>query len=61
MRLSAPKFLTWLIALIVGGLGIALHIIPTLIPGITLPDILPFWLVVVGFLLLLIGNLFKGI
>lgn len=56
MKLSAPKKLTFIIALVVGVLGIVANFvaIPVISP-------LAFWMVVVGFLLLVIGTYFDGI
>jgi hypothetical protein len=56
MNLSAPKFITWLIALIIAIVGIILYIV--IVPGIS---IYAFWLVVVAVAILLIGTLFKGV
>ena len=59
MNLSAPKQTTWLIALIVGVVGIVVQIM-----GLTLiavPFGLGFWLVVVAFVLLLVATLLKGL
>ncbi|MBN2402455.1 MAG: hypothetical protein JXN64_08635 [Spirochaetes bacterium] len=56
MKLSAPKFVLWLIALIIGVLGLLGYLIS--IPFIT---VYAFWLVFIGFVLLLIGTAFKGI
>ncbi|MDZ7262861.1 MAG: hypothetical protein ONB05_12250 [candidate division KSB1 bacterium] len=58
MKMSAPKVLTWLIAVIVGVVGILLKlglIKIALISGFA------FWLVVIGFGLLVLGTLFKGL
>jgi len=57
MKFSAPKQITWIIALILGVLGI----LATLV---TLPVITPaigFWLVVAGWLLLLIATVTRGL
>jgi hypothetical protein len=57
MRLSSPKQITWIIALILGIVGI----LATLV---TLPIITPalgFWLVVVGWALLLIATITHGL
>jgi hypothetical protein len=56
MRLSAPKVVTWWVALIIGVVGILanLAVIPML-------GGLAFWLVVVAFVLLLIATLFSGL
>jgi hypothetical protein len=59
MHLSAPKQITWLIALIVGVVGIVVQIM-----GLTLiavPFGLGFWLVVVAFLLLLVATMVEGL
>jgi len=57
MKFSAPKQITWIIALILGIVGI----LATLV---TLPVITPaigFWLVVAGWLLLLIATVTRGL
>jgi len=56
MKLSAPKQITWWIALVIGALGILakLGMIPVL-SGYA------FWLVVVAFVLLLLATLLKGL
>jgi len=56
MRLSAPKQVTWWIALIVGVIGILanLVIIPVL-SGYA------FWLVVVAFVLLILATFLEGL
>jgi hypothetical protein len=57
MRLTPPSTVSWVIALIVGGLGILLHI-----GAIHLRlGVDPFWLVGGGFLLLLIASLVRGL
>ncbi len=56
MRLSAPKSVTWLIAVIVGGLGILASFVN--IPFVTANS---FWFVVVGFVLLVLATLLKGL
>ena len=57
MRLSAPKQITWIIALILGVVGILANLAS--IPVIT-PE-LGFWLVVVGWALLLVATITKGL
>jgi hypothetical protein len=57
MRLSAPKQITWIIALILGIVGILANL--TTIPVIT-PDI-GFWLVAIGWALLLIATITRGL
>ncbi len=56
MNLSAPKQLTFWLALILGVLGI-------LGTFITIPFVTTyvFWLLVVGFVLLALGNLMEGL
>ena len=59
MHLSAPKQITWLIALIVGVIGIVIQIM-----GLTLiavPFGLGFWLVVAAFVLLLVATMVEGL
>lgn len=56
MRLSAPKQFTWWIAVILGALGILLQL--GVIGAAGLPA---FWVVVVAFVLLVLGTLFKGL
>lgn len=55
MKLNAPKKIVWMIALILGILGILGYLIP--IPVVTG---LAFWLVTVGFVLLVLGTTLKG-
>ena len=57
MRLSAPKQITWIVALILGIVGILANL--AAIPVIT-PE-LGFWLVVAGWALLLIATLMRGL
>ena len=57
MKLSAPKQITWIIALILGIVGIlaSLATIPVITPAIG------FWLLVVGWALMLIATITKGL
>lgn len=57
MKLSAPKTVVWVIALIVGGLGILAGL------GVAIPVVSAhaFWFVVVAFVLLLLATLLKGL
>lgn len=57
MKLSAPKTVVWVIALIIGLLGLLCHL------GVAIPFICTyaFWLVVVAWLLLLLATLLKGL
>jgi len=57
MRLNAPKQTTWIIALILGVLGILANL--SSIPVIT-PE-LGFWLLVAGWALLLIASITRGL
>lgn len=57
MTLSSPKMITWVIALVLGIVGILASLV-------TLPLIsatVGFWLLVIAFLLLLVGSAVKGI
>ena len=56
MKPSAPKKIIWLIAIIVGILGIAGYFI-----NIPVATEYSYWLVVAGFGLLAIGTTFKGV
>jgi len=57
VRLTAPSTAAWVIALIVGGLGILVHIGAVHVRlGVD-----SFWLVAGGFLILLVANLFRGL
>ena len=57
MKPSAPKMITWWISVILVVIGI-LGKLKT-IPGISAD--MSFWLVVIGFVLLAIANLVKGL
>jgi len=59
MKLSAPKVITWVVALIVGVIGILIHVGSLSI--VAVPYGLGFWLVVVAFVLLLVATLMKGL
>lgn len=57
MRLTAPSTASWLIALVVGGLGILIHMGAVHVRlGID-----PFWLVGAGYILLLVAALVRGL
>jgi hypothetical protein len=59
MKLSAPKMITWIVALVVGAVGILVHLfMPTLI---AVPFGLGFWLLAVGFVLLLLATALTGL
>lgn len=55
-NLSPPTSGMFFLSLLLGGLGVAakLHYIPALVPY-------AFWLICAGLVVLLIGNLFKGL
>lgn len=56
MRLSEPKVITFWIAVILGVLGILANLV-------TIPVLsgFAFWLVAIGFIILVLGNLLKGL
>ena len=56
MQLSAPRFFTWLVAVIVGGAGILQHF-HILNLGFLSPY--TFWMVTIGFGLLVLATVFK--
>jgi hypothetical protein len=55
MKLSAPRMYTFLIAVLVAVVGLILQLASVGPAG------LGFWLVVIGFVILAIGNLLEGI
>ncbi|NIM95235.1 MAG: hypothetical protein GTO18_16175 [Anaerolineales bacterium] len=56
MKLSPPKNATWVLAVLFGLLGIVAYFV-----DIPLASDYAFWLIVIGWVLLVIGTLFKGI
>jgi hypothetical protein len=58
VKLTPPATATWIIALVFGLLGILAHERIFRIPGLGVDS---FWLVVIGFVLLLIAPLVRGI
>lgn len=57
MRLTPPSTASWLIALIVGGLGILIHVGAVHVRlGVE-----PFWLVGAAFVLLVVASLVRGL
>ncbi len=56
MKLSAPKLITWWIALIIGVIGIIAHVV-------TIPVLsgIAFWLVVVALVLLLLATVIAAL
>jgi hypothetical protein len=56
MRLSAPNQIVWVIALVLGVLGIIAYL------GVVPPlAAYAFWLVAIGFVLLVLATLLKGL
>jgi len=55
-QLNAPKQITFIVALVLAVVAVAFHVIPTL-PGACCA----FWILLVGYIVLLAGNLFKGL
>jgi len=57
MKYSAPKQITWIIGLILGIVGILANLMA--LPVIT--PVIGFWLLVVGWALMLIATITKGL
>lgn len=57
MTLSSPKMITWVIALILGVVGILANLVALPLVSATVG----FWLLVVAFLLLLVASAVKGL
>lgn len=58
MRLTPPATATWMIALVIGVLGILAHQGVFRVPGLGVD---PFWMVAIGYVLLLIAPLVRGL
>jgi len=56
MKLSAPKFSTWLVAVIIGGVGILQHFHVLHINELAQYSV---HLIIIGFALLILATLFK--
>ncbi|HSJ52279.1 MAG TPA: hypothetical protein VLC52_00915 [Anaerolineae bacterium] len=56
MRLSRPQQLTWILALILGVLGILAYLLP--LGGLSA---FAFWLVAIAWLLLVLGTALRGL
>ncbi|GAB4188774.1 MAG: hypothetical protein Tsb002_15270 [Wenzhouxiangellaceae bacterium] len=56
MKTNAPKSIIWIIAVILGALGIAGKFV-----AISFVSVNAFWFVVVGFVLLAVGTVMKGL
>jgi len=57
MTLSSPKMITWVIALILGLIGILANLVALPVVSATVG----FWLLVIAFLLLLVASVVKGL
>ena len=57
MKLSAPKQITWIIALILGIVGILANLVA--LPVIT--PVIGFWLLALGWVLLVIATIVHGL
>ena len=60
MNLSAPQLITWIVAVIIGLLGIFIQLDVMSVPALE-NVIRPFWLVSTGFVVLAVSNLFRGL
>lgn len=60
MNLSAPQLITWIVGVIIGLLGILIHIDVMAVPALE-EMVRPFWLVSTGFVILALSNLFRGL
>lgn len=58
MRLTPPATTTWIVAVILGLLGIFIRVGALHLPGLGIDS---FWLVVIAFVLLVIAPLAKGL
>jgi predicted membrane channel-forming protein YqfA (hemolysin III family) len=56
MKINRPKNVTWWISVILGGLGILSQFVA--IPGLSG---FSFWLLAIGFVLLVLGTVIKGL
>ncbi len=56
MKLNAPKFITWVIALVLGALALLSHFV-------TIPFISVYfcWIILIALILLLLGCVIKGL
>jgi hypothetical protein len=57
LKLTPPSVASWLIAVIVGGLGILIHIGAVHVQL----GVQPFWLLGAGFILLVLATLVRGL
>ena len=56
MNLSAPKQVTFWVAVVIGLVGLVASFVP-----IPVLSPLAFWIVVLGFVILVLGNLLQGL
>lgn len=57
MKLNAPKMITWVISLVLGALGFIALL------GVNIPFVSMYacWVILAGLVLLLLGNMLKGL
>jgi hypothetical protein len=57
MKLNAPKKITWIISLVLGALGFIALL------GVNIPFVSTYacWIILIGLVLLLLGNMVKGL
>lgn len=60
MNLSAPQMLTWVVGVILGVMGICIHLDVMSVPALE-EYVRPFWMVASGFVILAISNLFRNL
>ncbi|GAB1535733.1 hypothetical protein ADMFC3_13640 [Geovibrio sp. ADMFC3] len=58
MKLTAPKFITWLLGTFLGVLGLLIYFG---VVSISIMSFSPFWLIVAGFAILAAAPLFAGL
>ena len=56
MKLSAPKFVWWIVSLVLGAIGL----IGALVPTFPVAGPYAFWFVLIGLALLLLATALKG-
>jgi len=55
MQTNAPNFMVWVVAVVIGGLGLLAHFI-----AIPVASVYSFWFVAIGFVVLALANIIKG-
>lgn len=58
MNLSAPQLITWILAVLMGLMGILIQVDVMSVPALE-RIVRPFWLVSAGFVILAVSNLFR--